>query len=249
MRSTAIRTGIRIRARTWLGAGLLALLLCGGSGRVLWAQAAPTEPGPGASERSTPINAVPEKREQEQDETAAFRHSAMVGKMGRMFGMGPEAAATTFELLNFVVLAVGVGYLAVKILPKAFRDRSSAIQRHLVEARTATEEANARLKAVETRLGRLDADIVGMRHQAEVDAARDDERSHAAMEAESAKIVAAAEAEIQAATMAARRELQRHAAELAIEQAARRLVITAETDRLLVQGFAERLMGEKGGRN
>ena len=221
----------------------------GGGVLQAFAQVSPSQPGPGASERSTPIHAVPEKREQEKDETAAFRHSPMVGKMGRMVGMGPEAAATTFELLNFLVLAAGVGYLAVKTLPKAFRDRSSGIQKGLVEARVATEEANARLKAVEARLGRLDEEIAGMRQQAEADAERDDRRMRAALEGESAKIVAAAETEIQAATAAARRDLQRHAAELAIEGAARRLVITAETDRLLVEGFAERLMGEKGGLN
>ena len=228
---------------------LSAIVLPVGMAARAGAQASPTQPGPGASERSTPINAVPQKREQEKDESAAFRHSAMVGKMGRLVGMGPEAAATTFELLNFVVLAAGVGYLAVKMLPKAFQDRSSAIQRHLVEARTATEEANARLKAVEARLGRLDTEIAGLRSQAEADAARDDQRLKLALQEETAKIVATAESEIQAATAQARRDLQRHAAELAIEQAARRLVVTAETDRLLIEGFAERLMGEKGGGN
>ena len=120
------------------------------------AQAAPNQPGPGASERSTPINAVPEKREQEKDETAEFRHSAAVQKIGRVFGMDADQAATAFTVLNFVILAAGVGYLAAKILPRSFRDRTSTIQKSMVEARTATEEANSRLKAVETRLCKLD---------------------------------------------------------------------------------------------
>jgi len=231
------------------GTFLFLLLLAGMVGPAAAAQASPSQPGPGVSEKSTPINAVPEKREQEKDETAEFRHSPMVQKMGGMLGMNADQAATTFEVLNFIVLAVGVGYLAVKILPKAFRDRSSAIQRHLVEARTATEEAGARLKSVESRLSKLDEEIARMRQQAETEALREDQRMRASMEQETGKILAAAETEIQAATAAARRELQRHAAELAIEQASRRLVVSEETDRMLVEGFAQRLVSDRGGQN
>lgn len=197
------------------------------------------QPQTGATEHAAP----------EVDETAEFRHSPMVVKMGRMVGLNTDQAATAFTLLNFLVLVAGVGYLAMKILPKAFRERSSGIQKGLVDARIATEEASARLKAVEARLSRLDEEIAGMRQQAEADAVREDQRMKTALEGETAKILAAAETEIQSATAAARRDLQRHAAELAIEQAARRLVISAETDRLLVEGFAQRLAGEKGGQN
>ncbi len=243
----------RFDARGWVLSLVLLGSVCAVPG-TLRAQAGPQQPGPGASEKSTPVNTVPEKREQEKDENDAFRHSAMVGKMGRMVGMNPEQAATAFEVLNFVVLAVGLGFLAVKLLPQAFRDRNSAIQRHLVDARTATEEAGARLSAVESRLSKLDDEIAAMRRQIEADTVREEQRMKAAIEDETAKILAAADAEIQSATATARRELQRHAAELAIEHAAQRLVITAETDRLLVQGFAQQLKasgsgGDKGAQN
>ena len=214
-----------------------------------WAQAGPHQTGPGVGERSTPINAVPEKRAQEQDENDEYRHSPMVQKLGSMVGMNAEQAATTFEVLNFIVLAVGLGFLAVKTLPKAFRQRSTTIQKHLVDARTATEEASARLNSVEERLSKLDAEIAGMRAHVEAETARDEQRMRASVEEETAKILATADSEIQAATATARRELQRHAAELAIEHAAKRLVVTAETDRLLIQGCAQQLTGEKGGQN
>lgn len=226
-----------------------AISTLGGGARSLWAQASPRQVGPGVGEDSTPASAVPEKREQEQNETDAYRHSPMVQKMGRAFGMNADQAATTFEVLNFVVLAAGLGYLAFKTLPKAFRDRNTAIQRHLVDARTATEEANARLNSVEARLGRLDAEIAGMRAHVEEETAREEQRLRASVEEETAKILAAADSEIQAATAAARRDLQRHAAELAIEHASKRLVVSAETDRLLIQGFAQQLVGERGGQN
>lgn len=239
------------RQKIWARLAVLVLVagLGGLGGRAAGAQGAPARSGADAAERSTPINAVPEKGEQEKDESEEFTHSAAVQKIGRMLGMKADQAAMAFTVLNFVVLAAGVGFITVKTLPNAFRDRSSAIQKNLVEARTATEEANGRLRAVEARLGRLDEEIAAMRQQAEAEASREDERLRVAMEEESAKILAAAEMEIEAATAAARRDLQRHAAELAIEQAARRLVITAETDRELVKGFAQTLAAEKGGRN
>ncbi|MGI4830666.1 MAG: hypothetical protein ACRYFU_21105 [Janthinobacterium lividum] len=215
-----------------------------------WAQAdASPQAGASVGERSTPMNAVPEKREQETDTNEVYRHSKAVAKLGSMVGLGAEQAATIFEVLNFLVLAIGVGYLAVKTLPKVFRERNTSIQRHLVDARTATEEASARLNSVEERLSRLDGEIAGMRTHLEAETARDEQRIRASVEEEAAKILASADSEIQAATAFARRELQRHAAELAIEYASQRLVVTAETDRQLIQGFAQRLMGDKGGQN
>ncbi len=187
--------------------------------------------------------------QQEEDEDAAYRHSPVVVKLGAMLHMDPEQAATVFEWFNFLVLAAAIAYLVLKNLPKAFRARNSAIQKHLVDARTATEEANARLNSVENRLGQLDQQIAAMRTQAEADAAREEQRIKASAEEERQKIVAAAEAEIVAATAVARRQLQSYAVELAIDQAARKLVVTAETDRLLVESFAQRLGAEKGTEN
>jgi len=175
------------------------------------------------------------------NETDAYRMSPSVVKLGAMLGMKPETAANAFTIFNIVVLFGAIGYGLMKALPKAFRDRSTKIQKGLVDARTATEEASSRLNAVEDRLSKLDDQIAAMRTQAEADSARDEQRIKASVEDEKAKIVAAAEAEIQSATMLARREIQKYAAELAIDQAARKLVVTADTDRLLVEAFANKL--------
>lgn len=202
-----------------------------------------------AGRRATPQGAVPEKNQEVRDENDEYRHSAVVVKLGSVLGMGPEAAATVFTVFNFLVLVAGVGFVLLKVLPKALRDRSTRIQKRLVEARTATEEANARLSAVESRLAKLDGQIADMRAEAEVASAREAQRQRESVEEEKGKIVAAAEAEIQAATALARRQIQQHAAELAIEHAARKLRITAETDRALIGNFARQLSGEKGGQN
>ncbi len=200
---------------------------------------------------STPEAQSPEKNQQEEDENDAYRHSAAVRALGAKLGMNADQAATAFTITNFIVLAILVGWFLLKTLPKTFRDRSTRIQKHLVDARTATEEASARLSSVEDRLGKLDEQIAAMRAQSEKDSALDEQRIKASVEDEKHKILTAAEQEISAATVHARRQLQQYAAELAIEQAARRLVVTAETDRLLVQGFARRLTSDdsKGGEN
>jgi F-type H+-transporting ATPase subunit b len=199
--------------------------------------------------KSQPEAAVPEKKEQEQDESEQYRHSAAVQMMGRWFHLNTNQAATAFEVFNFVLLAIGVGFVALKMLPKLFRTRSEAIQKDLVNARSVTEEASSRMTAVESRLARLDEQIAAMRKQAEADSAADEKRILASVEDEKAKIVEAAEHEIVTATTQARRDLQQYAAELAISQAARKLVVTAETDRLLVEGFAHRLGADLGGQN
>jgi F-type H+-transporting ATPase subunit b len=199
---------------------------------------------PTAAERS-------EARDPEPEANDAYLHSASVKAIGAKLGMSTEKASTVFEFLNFGILAVLILWFLVKTLPGVFRGRNTLIQKHLVDARTATEEARARLNSVEERLSKLDGQIATMKAQADTDSAADELRIKASVEDEKQKIVAAAEQEISAATTQAQRQIQQYAAELAIEQAARKLVVSAETDRLLVQSFARRLGGDdsKEGQN
>ena len=198
---------------------------------------------------STPEAQSPEKNQQEKDTNEAYKHSAIVKSLGAKLGMTTDQAATAFEVTNFVVLAALVAWAVVRTLPKTFRDRTSSIQKRLVDARAATEEASARLNNVEGRLSQLDAQIADLRSQAEKDLAAEEVRVRATIEEERIKILAATEQEIAAATAQARRQIQQHAAELAVDQAAKKLVVSAETDRLLVQEFASRLTGKQGADN
>lgn len=192
-----------------------------------------------------------EKEKKAENENDAYRHSAAVKALGAKLGMNPEQAANVFTIANFVILALLVGWFLAKSLPKTFRVRNEAIQKHLVEARAASAEASSRLSGVEARLGKLDEQIAALRAQAEKDAALDEQRIKASVEEEKQKILVAAEQDIAAAAANARRLIQKYAADLAIDQAAKKLVVTAETDRLLVQDFARRLVGEgaKEGQN
>ena len=211
----------------------------------------PVKPRDGG-QQTTPAANSPQVNQEEKDANEVYRHSKMVQAMGHMLGMSTETAATTFEVLNFAILAIAIGAFLLKALPKTFRARSSAIQKELTDARSATEEASVRLNSVEDRLAKLDGQIAEMKAQAEKDAVTEEQRFRAAAEEERTRILATAEQEIASASQHAQRQLQQYAAVLAIEQAARSLVITAETDRLLVKDFAQRLVpgqGDKGGEN
>jgi F-type H+-transporting ATPase subunit b len=237
------------RIRRWSLFALLAFALLGVSRVYAQGARGPQQAPANTGEASMPVNSVPEKTQEVKDESDEYRHSPAVQKLGRMVGLNAEQAATAFTVFNFLILAIGVGFVLLKTLPKTFRNRNSRIQKQLVDARTATEEASARLNSVEARLSKLDDQIAAMRSHAEADSAREEQRIRASVEEEKSKILAAAESEIQSATAAARRDIQQFAAGLAIEQAARKLVVTAETDRLLVENFARHLTGDNGGQN
>lgn len=185
------------------------------------------------------------KKNEVADEEKSYRESPSVVWLGGKLGLDPEQSFLVFDIANFLLLVAAVVWAAIKFVPKMLRSRNAAIQKQLVDARTATEEARSRLSGVEQRLARLDGEIAAMRDHAEQDAAKEEQRIKAAVEEEKKKILASAEQEIAAATVHAQKQLQQHAAELAIEQAARKLVVSAETDRLLVQGFAQRLTGDE----
>lgn len=227
---TSICIPAKLRRLMMITLGMLLLVSFGGSVRAQGAATTPQTASSTADKKQTVIN-----------ETDEYRLSPTVVKLGALLGMKPETAANVFTIFNILILVGAIGYGLMKTLPKAFRDRSTSIQKHLVDARTATEEATSRLSSVEDRLSKLDQQIAAMRTQAEADSAKDEQRIKASVDEEKVKIVAAAEIEIQNATTLARREIQKYAAELAIEQAARKLVVTADTDRLLVESFAHKL--------
>jgi F-type H+-transporting ATPase subunit b len=190
------------------------------------------------------------KAEQE-DEEYVFKHSKPVSAFARLFHLSPEVASGFFWAFNAVLLFVFVGYYLVTGLPKAFRSRRQQLDRQIVEARSAGERADERLRAVEERLSHLDSEIAAVREQAERDSANDDVRIRQAMEEEKQKIVTAAEQEIAAAGAAAERRLRKFAAELAVDRATSRLHLTEGDDRTLIQEFASSLgsNGSQGGRN
>ncbi len=209
-------------------------------------QAAPPPPAVAAQQGNgngsfiTPRTASTQNlaRAEQEDEEYVFKHSPSVRAFGKLFHLSPDAASLCFWGLNFIILAVFIGYFLYKGLPKAFRGRRERIEKQLVEARAVTEEANRRLSAVEERLARLDSEIASIRASAERDSQHDEERIKATMEEERRKIVQSSESEIAAAGAAAERRLRKFAAELAVERASSRIHLSEEQDQYLIRQFA-----------
>jgi F-type H+-transporting ATPase subunit b len=233
-----------IRLRSFGAVTLLMALSCA----PLRAQTPAETPGAASPSVMSGQSSEPEARGKEDPAEALKKPSPSVTKLGGMVGMKPEMASMAFQWLNFLVLAVGVGYFLVKSLPKAFRGRTENIQKNIVEARVATEEARVRLAAVEDRLSKLDSEIAALRAENDKAAADEESRIKAQLEDEKKRVVEAAEQEIAAASNAANRSLRAYAAEIAVDRAAQQLQITADDDRVLIESFASKLTTE-GSRN
>jgi F-type H+-transporting ATPase subunit b len=209
-------------------------------------QAAPADANPAAKTTQPAAGAT----EQETGEDV-YRHSASVKLLGRWLHLDKEAAARLFEYLNFAILAGAVLFALLKYLPKTFRAQREDIQHRLVEARTATEQANQRLAAIEQRLSRLDEEIAAISTQAEKDSVEDEARIKASIEAERQRITEAVSRDIAAASGAAQRDLKRFVAGLAVDRAAQRITLTEDDDRALIQEFSKSLgmQVRTGGKN
>jgi F-type H+-transporting ATPase subunit b len=178
--------------------------------------------------------------EQETGEDV-YRHSPSVKLLARWLHLDKETAARLFEYLNFAILAGAIVFALLKYLPKTFRAQREDIQHRLLDARTATEQANERLGAIELRLSRLDEEIAAIAKQAEKDTVEDEARIKASIETERQRITEAVSRDIAAASGAAQRDLKRFVAGLAVDRAAQRITLSEDDDRVLVQEFSKSL--------
>ena len=239
MKQNLLQKRISIRVLGLMFAGLLTLTNTLAPFHVM-AQEDPQPPSQPAIEtraeeaKNPPETAAAKREEKENDQ---YRHAPIVQSLARLMHMDVETAARTFEIFNVSVVVLGIVIPLVRIMPKLLRKRSEKIRADIEAARKTTEDANTRLSAVEAKLASLDQEIAKFRVEVEHQIAQDEQRSKAALEEESARIVASAEQEIGVAAAQARRSLRHFAADLAIDQAVKKLVLTPETDRALIAEF------------
>jgi F-type H+-transporting ATPase subunit b len=184
-----------------------------------------------------------------EEDTGQFKKSPSVVWLAKVTGLSLEHAYWLAFGLNFLVVAVVIGWAGWKYLPGLFRDRTAAIQKAMQEARKASEDAQQRLRDVETRLAKLGDEVAAMNTASEQDLAAEEARIKSAADADARKIIESAEQEIAAAAKAARRDLTAYAADLAVSLAKRQIHVDAGTDQALVRGFAERLGDAGKGKN
>ncbi len=178
------------------------------------------------------------------DEKDQYRISHITLWVAHALNLPPRTTAFLLEILNFLILFAAIGWGLKAKLPPFFRDRSGQLKKQLVDARTATEDANKRLAAIEGRLAKLDDEIISMRQSAERDVLHQEERFREMLEQEKDRIVTAAEQEIESAGDAARRNLKLFAADLAVASAEKRLKMTPELDGKLMDEFLNSLEGK-----
>jgi F-type H+-transporting ATPase subunit b len=128
-----------------------------------------------------------------------------------------------FELWKFINLAVFVAALVFVLkkanLQEAFRARRESIKRELAQAQQERDAAVAKLKEVEERLARLDAEVAAVKAQSQREAEEERERIAQATEIEIAKLSETAQREITRAAKTAKHELRRYTAEQTVRLA------------------------------
>jgi F-type H+-transporting ATPase subunit b len=145
------------------------------------------------------------------------------------------------KAVNLVIFFTILYFLLRKPTRDFFRERYNEIRAGLDRAAREKAEAEAKMRELDARLSRLDADIAEIKEQARREAEAERERIAAAARAEAEKLHATARREIEAAKQTALVELRRHAAEQAValaEQAIRRELTPADDARLLDRASA-----------
>jgi F-type H+-transporting ATPase subunit b len=187
---------------------------------------------------------------EEEQQVQAFRLEGPVVKWtAKTLNISIEKTANIYEVFNFLIIALAVGVPLFRWLPRYLRNRKEKLRSDIESARKVTEDANARLSAVEAKLSSLGDEIQKFRAEVQAESGEDEKRIKASLGEESARIVDAAEQEIAQAAAQARRGLRTFAAGLAVEQAARQMKLTPETDRALIAEFVGDMARRGGGNN
>lgn len=127
-----------------------------------------------------------------------------------------------FEAWKFFNLFVFVGalvYFLRQPVSLALRARREGIRRELIRAQEERDAALAKLAEVEARLSRLDSEVAGIREQAALDSAAEQERIAQSAKEDAEKIRMQAKREIENSGKAAKQELRRFAAEQSVKLA------------------------------
>src|SRR5512133_2753922 len=119
--------------------------------------AAPTSPQPekeltGASEAAAGKHESLANKEEEEEENATLKYSPVVTALGKKIGLNAQSSYWLFTLLNFAVLIGVVLWLLKSKVLVGLRNRTASLRAAMEAAKKTSEEANARLAAIEGRL-------------------------------------------------------------------------------------------------
>jgi F-type H+-transporting ATPase subunit b len=245
-----LKVQLRFSGRIF-GLVVLAALAAGSTLQPLRMAAQAAAPAKAAT-ASYDSNPEPTKSDEEKQNDAFRLKGPIVVWTAKTLHLSTNTAANIYEGVNFLIIVLAVGVPLFRWLPKFLRQRKEKLRSDIESARKVTEDATARLSAVEAKLARIDEEIQKFRAEVEAESLQDEARIKASITEESTRIVQSAEQEIGMASAQARRGLRNFAADLAIDQAAKSLVLTVETDRALIAEFVGDVLGNRaagGGKN
>jgi F0F1-type ATP synthase membrane subunit b/b' len=152
-----------------------------------------------------------------------------------------------YKLLNFAILATGLGYLFIKFAFPAFRGQQKSIVEGMQQAQRQAEAAEAKARAMDARIANLSQEIEELRKHAAEEMQAEVKRVEADTAAALAKLDERTAQEIAAAAKAAQKALQAHAADLALDLARQKVAarMDSATQNTLVARFVEKLSRER----
>lgn len=171
---------------------------------------------------------------------------AAAGWLSAQEGGAMPEPAPIWRWANFVLLALGLGYLIAKTLPLLFKSRTEEIQKGIAEARAIKEDADRRAAEVDKRTAALGADIERFRVEAKAEMQQEGERIRQETAAQIARLENQAQQEIEISGKIARRELKSYAAKLSLDLAEQRVRerLTPQAEQELVDAFIQDLERE-----
>ena len=201
----------------------------------------PTNPNTAVGRELVEASKAAEGEPEKEDQATGLKHSVAVRWIAKKTGISVETAYWIAMLVNFAIVFIAIAWFMRSSLPGYFKSRNEAIQRGIQEARAASEDAKRRLRDIESRLSKLDAEVADIRASSEKESAAEEARIRTTAETDVKRILESAEQEIDAASRQARRDLKTLAAGLAVDLAARKLQVDQETDESLVRNFVTQL--------
>jgi len=161
-----------------------------------------------------------------------------------------EPDFTMWKWVNFGILAVLLGYGIGKSAFLYDPATTESIQKDMADSARIAADAEARVKAVETKIATLGEEIERMKTEARTDMARENERLQKETARALERIASHAEQEVELAAKVARLGLKQYAAQLAVDLAEQRIRtrLNSETQGKLIDSFVQDL-GRNAGKN
>ena len=141
-----------------------------------------------------------------------------------------------WKFLNLAIFTAAAIFLLRKKINEGLLSRREAIQKELVDAQAAHEQALALVAEADSLLGRVDQEVKTIHEQARQEAQAERQRLAAAAEREVEKLDQQAQREMETAQKVSRKELRKYLANRSVEVARQsiRSQMRPEDDTLLI---------------